>query len=563
MRFPSGETRRLHSFDAGVTVYSSKALLAILRRHFSPILAAPMCHYQLSSGDGSDPLNERHSFRQWMTWHRHLPDDVVSALWENPTGVLQRGECLQIKSRTTVARVDFPSGSYLLKFHHWAGFWKTLSKSRAISPNRRSFNDGLKLADRGVPTPLPLACVDVRLGPLSVCSYLLTEFVSGTSLYRTMRYEEPTAAVVDHFARQVADIWQTLDDVQFCHNDLKPENLMIDHDDRVWLIDLENARWHTERQSLRHYQAEDAERLLHIRSWKDVPLAAEQFRQRLLQRPAVQAALAHSDNRSHPLATAANVGHNTTQGLTVLIPCLNAINDIRGCIEAVRDFADEILVADAGSNDGTCELVQSLTYCRAIRIDGLDADMHWRAIAEASHPWVLLIEPAERVSSDLAKEIQFLLASDPTSDGFRIERRSYFSGHVIRFGGFAGVMPVRLVRRTGHALPEVNQLKAENRSETVGKLRCTIDYHIWTIEQLIAALVQSATAAARESQASGRRASLVGVLFRRATELPEIVFLEAWLSRWLGWTAPGNPVGGVRLRPIRQVVANAARSATS
>src|SRR5215212_7862736 len=202
------------------------------------------------SENGSHKIAARHSVRRRMTWDSSLPDDVVSALWDGPEDVLRRGSCLQTKARTTVARVDFGSGPYLLKFHHWAGFWKTLSKSLAVSPNRRSFNDGLKLADRGVPTPLPLACVDVRLGPLNTCSYLLTEFVSGTSLYRTMRSGEPDAAAVDHLARQVADIWQLLDDMQFCHNDLKPENLMIDHDDRVWLIDLENGRWHGDRQSL-------------------------------------------------------------------------------------------------------------------------------------------------------------------------------------------------------------------------------------------------------------------------------------------------------------------------
>src|SRR3954464_7398468 len=174
--------------------------------------------FQNQSDNDLNRLVTRQTVRRRMTWDRSLPEDVVSALWHSPEHVLRNGKCLQSKSRTTVARVDFASGPYLLKFHHWAGFWKTLSKSLAASPNRRSFNDGLKLADCGVPTPLPLACVDVRLGSLNTCSYLLTKFISGTSLYRTMRSGEPDSAIVDHLARQVADIWQLLDDMQFSHN---------------------------------------------------------------------------------------------------------------------------------------------------------------------------------------------------------------------------------------------------------------------------------------------------------------------------------------------------------
>jgi (heptosyl)LPS beta-1,4-glucosyltransferase len=481
--------------------------------------------FQHQSVNGSDRLATRHSVRRRMTWDRRLPDDVVSALWDSPENLLRQGKCLQSKSRTTVARVDFGSGSYLLKFHHWAGFWKTVTKSLAVSPNRRSFNDGVKLVDGGVPTPLPLACVDVRLGPLNVCSYLLTEFVSGTSLYRRMRFGEPDAAAVDHFARQVADIWHLLDDLQFCHNDLKPENLMIDDVDRVWLIDLENGRWIRDRRLLSNYQREDAKRLLHMRSWKAKPQAAERFRQRLLATPAVQA-LADAGNRHHPLESVADIGGGIPEALTVFIPCLNAVNDIRGCIEAVRDFADEILVADAGSNDGTLQQVESFADCRVIPIDSLDPDMQRRRIAEASHPWVLLIEPIERVSSDLAKEIQFLMTGSPSSDGFRIERRCHFFGHVIRFGDSAGGTPVRLVRRDCYALLDANQLKSEKRSEKITKLRCTIECRISSIEQFTAALTNSAKATANEWHARGRQPSLLRVLLHGPLNFVRSYFIK-------------------------------------
>ena len=158
-----------------------------------------------------------------------------------------------------------------------------------------------------------------------------------------------------------------------------------------------------------------------------------------------------------------------------------------------------------------------------------------RAIAEASHPWVLLIEPAERVSSDLAKEIQFLLAGNPSSDGFRVERRNYVFGHVIRFGGSTGAVPVRLFRRDGNVLPENDQLDGQNRTDRIGTLRGKIEVHFWTVEHLLAALTKSAALAARKLQARGRRVTLPRVLFHAPLSFLKSYFVKlGFLDGWAG-----------------------------
>jgi serine/threonine protein kinase len=430
-----------------------------------------MCNELINSIGNPALLQTRGSLRRWMTWDRNLPDDMVAALWDSPENLLGHGECLQTKSRTTVARVDVPPGPYLLKFHHWAGFWKMLSKSRATSPNRLSFDLGLQLADRGVPTPRPLACVDVRLGPLNVCSYLLTDFVEGTSLYRRLRYDRPDSATIDDLARQVARIWQVLDDARLSHNDLKPENFMIDPSGRVWLIDLENARWHKDTVALRQCQAEDAKRILHARSWQANPAAAEVFRQRLLVTPAVQTAIAEPGGAKHPLAQGAEGSGIVSQRLTVLIPCNNATAELSGCVGSVRDFADEIVLAIPDGNDRAWDIVENLPDCRGWWCERFDDQTLRDAINAARNPWVLVLEPSERVSPDLAKEIQFLLAENPSKDGYRIGRRNYLFGRMMRFGDAAGHMPVRLVRRDGPVLPSVDGVHDEKPPHGDGKLR--------------------------------------------------------------------------------------------
>ena len=52
--------------------------------------------------------------------------------------------------------------------------------------------------------------------------------------------------------------------------------------------------------------------------------------------------------------------------LTVLIPCKDERLNIAACIRSVRPVADEILVADSGSTDGTLDAVRRQGGCRII-----------------------------------------------------------------------------------------------------------------------------------------------------------------------------------------------------
>src|SRR5205085_2294142 len=59
-------------------------------------------------------------------------------------------------------------------------------------------------------------------------------------------------------------------------------------------------------------------------------------------------------------------GGNMSAKLTALIPCKDERRNIRPCIESVRGIADEILIADSGSTDGTLNVVREIGGCRII-----------------------------------------------------------------------------------------------------------------------------------------------------------------------------------------------------
>ena len=135
--------------------------------------------------------------------------------------------------------------------------------------------------------------------------------------------------------------------------------------------------------------------------------------------------------------------------LTVLIPCKNERRNIRPCIESVRGLADEILVADSGSTDGTLEIVREMGGCRLIEREYVTpADFKNWAIPQARHPWVLIIDADERVTAELAAEIRGVLAAPPeTIDGYWIGRKNFFLGHHIAHCGWNCDDVLRLIRR--------------------------------------------------------------------------------------------------------------------
>ncbi len=137
-----------------------------------------------------------------------------------------------------------------------------------------------------------------------------------------------------------------------------------------------------------------------------------------------------------------------TPKLTALIPCKDERLNIRPCIESVRGIAEEVLVADSGSTDGTLEIVGRLGGCRVIQREYVDSGnfKNW-AIPQAEHPWILLVDADERVPQALADEIGAILHGGPKLDGYWIYRANYFMGHRIRFSGWRSDRVLRLFRR--------------------------------------------------------------------------------------------------------------------
>lgn len=107
-------------------------------------------------------------------------------------------------------------------------------------------------------------------------------------------------------------------------------------------------------------------------------------------------------------------------------------------------WANEILVVDSESTDRTRQMASGLG---AIVIErawpGFAAQKQF-AIESARNDWILSLDADERISSDLASEIEQL---DFASDGYRIPRLSFYMGREIRHSGWYPDRQLRLFDR--------------------------------------------------------------------------------------------------------------------
>ncbi len=140
--------------------------------------------------------------------------------------------------------------------------------------------------------------------------------------------------------------------------------------------------------------------------------------------------------------------HRRLATLSVIVICKNEADRIAACLDQVAGWADEIVVIDSGSNDGTLDIVRSYTD----RIWKLDwhgyGQQKQLALERASGDWVLSIDADEQVTAELRREIDAWLSGPTKTAGFRIAWVSEVFGKPVFFGA-DGRYHCRLFRRIG------------------------------------------------------------------------------------------------------------------
>ena len=214
----------------------------------------------------------------------------------------------------------------------------------------------------------------------------------------------------------------------------------------------------------------------------------------------------------------------------VIITKNEALN-IEACLRSVA-FADEVVVLDAGSTDGTADLARALGAHVTVCADwpGFGRQKN-RALALATSDWVLSLDADERVPQDLQDEIRRALAQPAAaSSAFEIPRLTQFCGKWIYHCGWTPDHVLRLFLR-GQAQFSNDlvheRVVLQSPSLVPARLRCRLLHysypspaHYWR------KLEQYSQAWALQSQARGRSSSMARAIASGAAAFIKSYFLR-------------------------------------
>jgi glycosyltransferase involved in cell wall biosynthesis len=133
---------------------------------------------------------------------------------------------------------------------------------------------------------------------------------------------------------------------------------------------------------------------------------------------------------------------------SVVILTLNEEASLPGALASIASF-DDVVVFDSFSSDRTCDIARR-HGARVVKRTFDNYASHRNAAlheVEYRHPWVLMLDADERVSSELADEIgRITSADDPGVSLYRLRRKDMFWGKWIKRSSCYPTWFARLMR---------------------------------------------------------------------------------------------------------------------
>jgi len=232
-----------------------------------------------------------------------------------------------------------------------------------------------------------------------------------------------------------------------------------------------------------------------------------------------------------PRLAAAVLAHNEAADLAVLLATLS--------------FADELVVADAGSSDDTAA-VAAAAGARVIPVvNDLNFNVNKaRAVDACTSEWVIYLDPDERVSPALAAAIRAAVADARAPYvAYDFPRRNNYFGRRLRFGGNYPDYQLRLFRRGRGRFPCRSVHERLTVDGPVGRLDAPLDHETYPtvgayLRKLPLFVAAGADYLGRRGARTGWAADVWYLVLR-----PPARFLRRWLFKlgildgWTGFLA--------------------------
>lgn len=124
-----------------------------------------------------------------------------------------------------------------------------------------------------------------------------------------------------------------------------------------------------------------------------------------------------------------------TAKISAYVIAFNEVEKIQQALQSLA-WADEIVLVDSHSADGTTEIAESMG-AKVIHV-AFEGYGHLRnqAIKACSYEWVFSLDADERCTPEVASEIQSIVNSENARDVYFVPRRNFFMGRWIKHSGW-------------------------------------------------------------------------------------------------------------------------------
>lgn len=189
-------------------------------------------------------------------------------------------QILKAGNTATVIRTQMGGLDVVIKRYNIKSLGHALSRCWRPSRAAISWRNANILLFMGIPTTMPLAFIEQRVGPLRCSAYFISEYREADELLDVYQQRMPIESEV----RQIQDIFAGLEIAQLGHGDMKAQNLLLDTQGKVWLIDLDAMREYTNKKQAVMANLQDKKRFL--KNWENPELEA--FFRVMLQRQKIR-----------------------------------------------------------------------------------------------------------------------------------------------------------------------------------------------------------------------------------------------------------------------------------
>lgn len=118
--------------------------------------------------------------------------------------------------------------------------------------------------------------------------------------------------------------------------------------------------------------------------------------------------------------------------ISAAIVSFNEAEKLEKCLQSIKDFVDEVVVADLGSNDDTkkvCEKFGAKTFDHK-HVSFVEKVRDF-SISKTTNEWILVLDPDEQISDELKIRLKEIIKSDKFA-AVNIPRKNIFFGQWIK-----------------------------------------------------------------------------------------------------------------------------------